>query len=440
MSMETLHSASRIDSLSSNSLVARASYVVEGEASTSTTPLIQNHNNNSNLIDLTRKTVNPVAIHQPFNLLRTISNESTNETAVNLSPNVSTNANDSKQTLATQQDKNTKRIGDFILFESNNQANANDTFNSAFNAKNNEFFYWKRFERKTYMKKLEAYFIMENSEHIYNFSEIILDESTSSADQLYAYVIYEPHYGDLHTYMKEKKRLNEPEAKHIFSQCVQAVSDCHRNGIIVRDIKLKKFVFLNPERTKIALANLEECYVLDDDATDDIIKSQQGCPAYVSPEVLNPRQTGYSGRLSDSWSLGIILYTLLLGRYPFHHQTIIAMFVKIARGKFQIPPSSGLSIDSKMLLRSLIRVKPDERLLPNEILAHNWLKNNDYEFKFRLQQAPVTLFSINQSKHLLDANDTSVETSLSKKVKLNNMLNRESNVEEDRLVPCLNHI
>ena len=98
------------------------------------------------------------------------------------------------------------------------------------------------------MKKLEAYFIMENSEHIYNFSEIILDESTSSADQLYAYVIYEPHYGDLHTYMKEKKRLNEPEAKHIFSQCVQAVSDCHRNGIIVRDIKLKKFVFLNPER------------------------------------------------------------------------------------------------------------------------------------------------------------------------------------------------
>ena len=116
------------------------------------------------------------------------------------------------------------------------------------------------------------------------------------------------------------------------------------------------------------------------------------------------------------------------------------MFVKIARGKFQIPPSSGLSIDSKMLLRSLIRVKPDERLLPNEILAHNWLKNNDYEFKFRLQQAPVTLFSINQSKHLLDANDTSVETSLSKKVKLNNMLNRESNVEEDRLVPCLNHI
>ncbi len=57
------------------------------------------------------------------------------------------------------------------------------------------------------------------------------------------------------------------------------------------------------------------------------------------------------------------------------------MFAKIARGKFQIPPSSGLSMDAKILLRSLIRLKPDERLLPNEILMHNWLKetcDSDY--------------------------------------------------------------
>lgn len=150
MSLETLHSASRIDSLSNNSLIAGASYVVEDarsavEASTSTSstaPLTQNQNS-SNSIDLTRKTLSSIAIHQPFNLLRTISNESTNETAVNLSPAVSTNADDSKQNLSTQQENNTKRIGDFILFESLNQKNANDTFYSAFNAKNNEFYYWK---------------------------------------------------------------------------------------------------------------------------------------------------------------------------------------------------------------------------------------------------------------------------------------------------------
>ncbi len=53
------------------------------------------------------------------------------------------------------------------------------------------------------------------------------------------------------------------------------------------------------------------------------------------------------------------------------------MFAKIARGKYQIPPSCGLSQDAKILLRSLIRLKPSERLLPNEILACNWMKQND---------------------------------------------------------------
>lgn len=107
--------------------------------------------------------------------------------------------------------------------------------------------------------------------------------------------------------------------------------------------------------------------------------------AYISPEVLNTNHSEYSGKLSDSWSLGIVLYTLLLGRYPFHHQAIATMFAKIARAKYQIPPSSVLSLDAKILLRSLIRLKPSERLLPWEILNHNWLKSNDTNLN-QLQQ------------------------------------------------------
>ena len=219
------------------------------------------------------------------------------------------------------------------------------------------------------MKKLEAYFLMESSMNVYKFVELISDTTN-------VYILFEINYGDLHSYMKEKKRLNESEARLLFQQCAQAVDDCHQNGIIVRDIKLKKFVFTDSKKTKLALANLEDCIILDDDAQTDMIKSQQGCPAYVSPEVLNPQQDLYSGRLSDSWSLGVILYTLLIGRYPFHDQTIPKTFAKITRGKFQIPPSSGLSLDARTLIRSLIRYTPEERLLPNEILATNWFKQS----------------------------------------------------------------
>lgn len=81
---------------------------------------------------------------------------------------------------------------------------------------------------------------MESSTNIYKFVEIITNSSDS-----YVYVIFDEHYGDLHTYMKEKKRLDETEASRIFKQCVEVVDECHQNGIIVRDIKLKKFVFLD---------------------------------------------------------------------------------------------------------------------------------------------------------------------------------------------------
>ena len=89
---------------------------------------------------------------------------------------------------------------------------------------------------------------MKNSERIYNFREVVLEERSFLNASLYAYAIFEPHYGDLHEYLKEKQRLDETEAKQIFKQCVEAVNECHENGIIVRDIKLKKFVFLDAER------------------------------------------------------------------------------------------------------------------------------------------------------------------------------------------------
>lgn len=121
---------------------------------------------------------------------------------------------------------------------------------------------------------MESYFILAgSSERIFNFKEILFDDSGSLV-----YVIFNQFYDDLHSYMKRKKRLDETEAKHLFRQCVQAVDDCHQNGIIVRDIKLKKFVFTDAALTRIALINPEDCLILEDNAPTDMIKSQQGCP------------------------------------------------------------------------------------------------------------------------------------------------------------------
>lgn len=94
-----------------------------------------------------------------------------------------------------------------------------------------------------------------------------------------------------------------------------------------------------------------------------------GCPAYVSPEILSG-SAPYSGKMADMWSLGVMLYTMLVGRYPFHDPDPATLFSKIRRGQCCLP--EGLSPKAKCLLQSLLRKEPCERLTATELLAHPW--------------------------------------------------------------------
>ena len=62
------------------------------------------------------------------------------------------------------------------------------------------------------------------------------------------FVINGKTYGDLHNFLKQKKKLPEAVAAPLFQQIVSLVIDAHRKGITLRDLKLKKFVFTDPER------------------------------------------------------------------------------------------------------------------------------------------------------------------------------------------------
>lgn len=99
----------------------------------------------------------------------------------------------------------------------------------------------KVFEISAYREHLAAYWQVDCHEHISSVSEIILGETK-------AYVFFERHYGDLHSYVRQKKRLREDEAARLFRQIVAAVKHCHDCGVILRDLKLRKFVFKNKER------------------------------------------------------------------------------------------------------------------------------------------------------------------------------------------------
>ena len=59
---------------------------------------------------------------------------------------------------------------------------------------------------------------------------------------------------------------------------------------------------------------------------------------------------------------GVLLYVLLVGRYPFYDQTAESLFKKIRKGEYTIPSRLDLSLDVRIIIHSLLRMDPSKRL------------------------------------------------------------------------------
>ncbi|KAK4823945.1 hypothetical protein QYF61_008331 [Mycteria americana] len=220
------------------------------------------------------------------------------------------------------------------------------------------------FDIGCYQELLAPCFCLPAHKNINQITEIILGETK-------AYVFFERSYGDMHSFVRTCKKLKEEEAAKLFYQIASAVAHCHDGGLVLRDLKLRKFIFKDEERTRVKLESLEDAYILR--GNDDSLSDKHGCPAYVSPEILNTNGS-YSGKAADVWSLGVMLYTMLVGRYPFHDIEPSSLFSKIRRGQFNIPET--LSPKAKCLIRSILRREPSERLTSQEILDHPWFSTD----------------------------------------------------------------
>ncbi|XP_004433916.1 PREDICTED: tribbles homolog 3 [Ceratotherium simum simum] len=211
---------------------------------------------------------------------------------------------------------------------------------------------------------LEPYSRLPPHAHVARPAEVL-------AGTRHLYAFFPRPHGDMHSLVRRRRRLPEPEAAALFRQMAAALAHCHQHGLVVRDLKLRRFVFTDCERTKLVLENLEDACVLT--GPDDSLWDKHACPAYVSPEILSSRAS-YSGKAADVWSLGVALFTMLAGRYPFQDSEPALLFGKIRRGAFALP--EGLSAPARCLVRCLLRREPAERLTATGILLHPWLREN----------------------------------------------------------------
>ena len=164
-----------------------------------------------------------------------------------------------------------------------------------------------------------------------------------------------------HHVIREKK-LSEREALSIFYNVVCVVKNLHDRNVIHRDLKLGNIV-LNVRSRKITLTNF--ClgkHLMND---NDLLKDQRGSPAYISPDVLSGKP--YAGKPSDMWALGVVLFTMLYGQFPFYDSAPHELFQKIKSAEYTIPDDGRVSEDTKTLIRKLLITNAKERMTAEQI-------------------------------------------------------------------------
>lgn len=188
-------------------------------------------------------------------------------------------------------------------------------------------------------------------------------------DSDYVYIILElcPNQ-TLNEFMRKRpnKRLSEPEAMFYIYDLIVALKYLHRRRVIHRDLKLGNLFLDADVRLKVGDFGLAAQLEHDSEKRRTIC----GTPNYIAPEILEGRH-GHSYEV-DIWSLGVILYTMIIGRPPFETSDVRTTYRRIRYNQYSYPDSVRISDPAKELIDGILRTEPHSRLSLDEILGSTW--------------------------------------------------------------------
>ncbi len=117
---------------------------------------------------------------------------------------------------------------------------------------------------------------------------------------------------DLRTYIREH-RLCLTQMLALFIEVCEAVNHLHERGIVHRDLKPENILVDESGRVKVLDLGLARPRALPELMNAG---GWAGTLPYLSPEQTRPQNNEIDSR-SDVYSLGVVLYELLTGRYPY---------------------------------------------------------------------------------------------------------------------------
>ena len=174
--------------------------------------------------------------------------------------------------------------------------------------------------------------------------------------------------GSLFNYIRsrENRRLEETEARRFFGQIVSAINYCHIKGIIHRDLKFENLLLDENKNIKVIDFGFSTIVPVN-------CKLQMYCgtPSYMAPEIFSKR--GYFGPPVDVWAMGVILYGMLTGKFPFQGSNENELYKNVSRGLYSVP--INISSRAKKLISKMLATNPIMRPTCTEIMQDEFLHN-----------------------------------------------------------------
>ena len=180
--------------------------------------------------------------------------------------------------------------------------------------------------------------------------------------------------------------LNEVIVRHFLKQLASALEFLRAKNFIHRDVKPQNLL-LDPSPLYYAKAKPEAVpYAAHDKSLTPVVGVESlptlkladfgfarslpstslaetlcGSPLYMAPEIL--RYEKYDAK-ADLWSVGTVLYEMMVGKPPFKASNHVELLRKIERGEDRIrfPQEVSLSDSMKKLIRGLLARHPVERI------------------------------------------------------------------------------
>ena len=243
--------------------------------------------------------------------------------------------------------------------------------------------YYKYFINEVnYLQKLSK---NENIIKLYNYGQGFItpfinynNNNITEKEKIFFEIIEYAQNGELKDYiLGTSTRLPEKISSKIFSKIVKALQYIHENNIAHCDIKPENILLDKNFSPKLSDFGFSQTFKGNEG--DYMLHQFNGTDIYCAPETRKAYITGFNGVKHDIFSLGVLLFVITIGSFPFDRASYSDekyrfIVKKNYKRYWEYFNFVDISEEFKDLINKLICVNPAQRLGLNEILEHPWVR------------------------------------------------------------------